>query len=142
MRIAIVITTEGRSTSTDHLVQSLRENTRLPHDIHVVDHGTDPTNLSSSSNFCFPDLHGRGEVWVQCTAMNAIRTSTAYDYVWFLNDEFAIRTDTDPVGQLVQIMENNPKMAVLCPSDPTGDHPGSMPQKVFEWHPLGHDFAS
>jgi len=134
MRIAIVITTEGRSTSTDHLVQSLREHTRLPHDIHVVDHSVDPSNLSSSSNFWFPDRHGRGEVWVQCTAMNAIRTSTAYDYVWFLNDEFAVRTDTDPVGQLVEIMEKNPKMAMLCPSDPTGEHPGSMPQKGIEWH--------
>jgi hypothetical protein len=63
-----------------------------------------------------------------------VRTNTHYDYVWFLTDEAAVRTDTDPVNQLVEILERNPKMAVLCPADPTGDHPGSAPTPKREWH--------
>ena len=121
MRIAIVITTEGRTQATDHLVQSLRENTQLPHDIHVVDHSVDPAGISARTSFWIPDRHSRGPIWVQSAALNLIRTSTQYQYVWFLTDEAAMRTDTDPVGQLVNILESNPRMAILAPSDPTGE---------------------
>lgn len=134
MRIAIVITTEGRTQSTDHLVQSLRENTQLPHDIHVVDHSVTPGGLTARTGLWLPDRQARGSIWVQSAAMNAIRTSTHYDYVWFLTDEAAVRTDTDPVSQMVSVLEANPRMAILCPSDPTGDHPGSSPRPKSSWH--------
>ena len=134
MRIAIVITTEGRTQSTDHLVQSLRENTQLPHDIHVVDHSVNPDGLTARTSIWFPDRQARGPIWVQSAALNAIRTSSQYDYVWFLTDEAAVRTDTDPVGQLVSILESNPRMAILCPTDPTGEHPGSSPRPKSSWH--------
>lgn len=134
MRIAIVITTEGRTQATDHLVQSLRENTQLPHDIHVVDHSVDPAGISARTSFWIPDRHSRGPIWVQSAALNLIRTSTQYQYVWFLTDEAAMRTDTDPVGQLVSILESNPRMAILAPSDPTGEHPGSTPRAKRNWH--------
>lgn len=134
MRIAIVITTQGRTPSTDHLVQSLRENTRLPHDIHVVDYNVNPEGLSARTNLWCPDRNGQGQIWVQNVALNMIRTSTQYDYVWFMTDEAALRTDTDPVGMLVDILERNPRMAILCPTDPTGEHPGSAPSPKMEWH--------
>ncbi|MEC7241938.1 MAG: hypothetical protein VXW32_11965 [Myxococcota bacterium] len=134
MRIAIVITTEGRTQSTDHLVQSLRENTQLPHDIHVVDHSVTPDGLTPRTNMWLPDRQARGSIWVQTAAFNAIRTAANYDYVWFLTDESAVRTDTDPVGILVSVLEDNPRMAVLCPTDPIGEYPGSAPRPQSSWH--------
>jgi hypothetical protein len=134
MRIAIIITTQGRTLSTDHLVQSLRENTCLPHDIHVVDHSTSPEGLSARTNLWCPDRQSKGPIWVQNIALNMVRSGTPYDYIWFLNDEAAVRTDTDPVAQLVDILERNPRMAILSPTDPTGEHPGSTPTAKKEWH--------
>jgi hypothetical protein len=134
MRIAIVITTQGRTVSTDHLVQSLRENTSLPHDIHVVDYSTSPEGLSARTSLWCPDRQSKGPIWVQNMALNMVRSNTHYDYVWFLNDDAAIRTDTDPVSQLVEILECNPRMAILSPTDPTGEHPGSSPMPHQDWH--------
>jgi hypothetical protein len=134
MRIAIVITTQGRNLSTDHLVQSLRENTSLPHDIHVVDHSTSPDGLSPRTTLWCPDRQSKGHIWVQNIALNMVRSSTQYDYIWFLSDEVAVRTDTDPVAQLVDVLERNPRMAILSPTDPTGEHPGSTPTTKESWH--------
>lgn len=125
MKIAVLIASRNRPDLVEALTQQLARSMTLPHDVYVVECGTDRDKLSPHSNLWYADPEFRGKCFGHNLALQAAQIAGRYDYYFVLMNDVVFEPGVDPARALIDQLEREPRMALLSPTDVDGGYPGA-----------------
>ena len=128
MKLAIIITSAGSPEKVDQMVQSLEANS-TPTDIFVIDNNSDPSTISPHTSAWISPETTTGPIHSHFTGIKLAQLNGNYSYIWLLSADQEFQGGIIQSDIMIEIMEQNPRMAVLAPADAMGSHPGSAPVK-------------
>lgn len=134
MKIAILVVSRNRPDLVDSLSKWLAESVTIPHDLFIVECGTDRDKLSPYSTLWYSDPEFRGKAWGHSLALDMARKSGQYDYYFFLMNDLIFEPGIDAVRILVEQMEREPLMAILSPTSVDKGYPSSERRNQGGWH--------
>ncbi len=126
MKLAIVITSAGCATKVDEMVRSLKTNS-TPTDIFVIDNNGDPSAISKHTSAWISPSTTTGPIHSYFAGIKLAQLNGNYTHIWLLSAEQQFQGGVIQSDKMIEIMEQNPRMAVLAPADAMGSHPGSAP---------------
>jgi 2-polyprenyl-3-methyl-5-hydroxy-6-metoxy-1,4-benzoquinol methylase/GT2 family glycosyltransferase len=136
VKVAILIASRNRPDLVEAQVTALRADTSVPHDIYVVECGTDRERLSEHSTLWYADPEFRGKCFGHALALQSAKLAQRYDYYFVLMNDVVFEPGVDAVRTLVEQMEREPRMAILSPCNQDGGYPGSARQGSRGWRPV------
>jgi hypothetical protein len=131
VRIAVLIASKDRPDRVDSLAARLKETLRLPHDLYVVECGSEREKFSAHSNLWVAEGHSEG--YAKGIALQAAELAGRYDYYLVLSNAITFDAGRDSIGELVEQMESEPRMAILAPTTTDGRYPGSARKQPDGW---------
>ena len=134
VKIAVLIVSRNRPDLVDSQAEWLAESVFIPHDLFVIECGTDRDKLSDHSTLWYADAEFRGKAWGHSLAIDVARKSGKYDYYFVLMNDLVFDAGIDVLRILVEQMEKEPLMAILSPTNIEGDYPSSAPREYQDWH--------
>ena len=141
MKVAVLIVSKNSPKLVRTQVESLVRNSSLPHDIYVVEAGTDDDKLCEYSTVRYVDKGVRGMAFAHNVALEEARRATqksgeSYDYFWILANDVAFSDGIDTMRILVETMEREAQLGILSPTTEDGLYPGSAAQSGGGWRPV------
>lgn len=141
MNVAVLIVSRNRPDLVRAQAESLARNSSLPHDVYVVEAGTDDDKLCEHSTVRYADEDFRGKAFAHNVALEEARRAAqasgeAYDYFWVLTNDVVFDEGVDAMGILVETMEREPRLGILSPTVEDGGSPGSTRRPGGGWRPV------
>ena len=141
MNVAVLIVSRNRPDLVRAQAESLARNSSLPHDVYVVEAGTDDDKLCEHSTVRYADEDFRGKAFAHNVALEEARRAAqasgkAYDYFWILMNDVVFDEGVDAMKILVDTMEREPRLGILSPTAKDGQYPGSARQPGGGWRPV------
>lgn len=132
MKIATLIVSRNRPDLVDELVDNISTNNSIDNDIYVIECGTDLKKLSNNSSLWYKDDDFKGKCFGHNIALDFARKSDEYDYFFVcMNDVFI--QEKQPLSQMIEQFQQNPRLAILSPTNLDGGYPGSDREKKGGW---------
>lgn len=134
--LAIIIVNRNRPDLTDALVEQLQPlGSKVSKDIFVIECGSDPDRRSRYESFSYedPDFsgkcygHNRGLDWV-------LENHGRYRHYWALMNDLVFTSEPDPIGTLVEILDSEPRMGIVSPTERDSHYLMSKPRPGRRWH--------
>lgn len=135
-QVATIIVNRNRPDLTDELVEQVKHfgKTRGS-DIFVIDCGSDPDKRSQYTSHHFSDPGFRGKCYGHNRGLRyLLGNSGRYPYYWFLMNDLVFQPVPDPIDTMVDVLESEPRMGILSPTERHGGYPGSRPEPGARWH--------
>lgn len=117
MKVGILIASRNRPDLVDQIVGALRRSVKIDNEIVVVECGTEPDRLSRHSTISYADPDFRGKCFGHNVALRYAQLAGGCDYYWVLMNDLLLPESIDPAAALVDVMESEPRMAVLSPTN-------------------------
>lgn len=127
-KVAIIIVNYNMPERTDSLVETLKKNTKHPHDIIVVDNASDLTDISKYTSILLTQNVQTTNGWLTGLAYaDALEATFGIPYFayCFVITSTAIRTDKDMITGMIEIMSSN--------DDIVGVHPALTSNSTTHW---------
>jgi len=134
--LAIIIVNRDRPDLTDNLVESFKSlETKNSNDIYVIEMGSQKDNLSKYCSYHYEDPQFRGKAFGHNQGLDfVLKNHGRYRYYWFLMNDLIFKKNPNPVDTMIEIMENEPKMGILSPTEPEGGYADCKPYPGSQWH--------
>ncbi len=125
MKVAVLVASRNRPDLVENVVRYFGESVSTPHDLFVVECGTDPDKLSPHSTLWYADPQFRGKCYGHALALEAARKAGHYDYYFVMMNDAVFETGVDVLRVLIDQLEREPRMAILSPTNAEGGYPGA-----------------
>ena len=121
---------------TDHAVEQIRSmGEGLDKEIFVVECGSSRQGQSQYKTHWFWDPFYSGRVNGFVKGLRIAERKGQYDYFWFVVNDVVFPEGQDVLRELVDVMEENPRMALIGPGEPgADDYFGCFPKEGRRWH--------
>ena len=133
--VAAIVFNRNRPDLTDTLVQQLQNmGQHLSMDIYVIEMGSDEDKLSQYCSLHYDDPDFRGKCYGHNVGLRLARSKGNYRYYFTLMNDLVFEEGVDAIGELIQIADANPKIAILSPIEPetpAGPHGKRRPDIDF-----------
>jgi len=133
-RLAILLASRNRPDQVERLVAWIGRNVRVPHDVIVVEAGTDVARLTAHTTVHYEDPEFRGFCLAHNMALEHARERgrvgqpfTAY---WVLQNDIVLPEGVDVARALLDVLEREPDVAVVEPGDDSTGAAGAA------WRPV------
>lgn len=133
MKVAVLVASRNRPDLVENVVRYFGESVSTPHDLFVVECGTDPDKLSPHSTLWYADPQFRGKCYGHALALEAARKAGHYDYYFVMMNDAVFETGVDVLRVLIDQLEREPRMAILSPTNADGGYPGAARQRSHGW---------
>ncbi len=134
--VAVVIVSRNRPDLADALVEQLRSfDTRRSHDIFVVEMGSDPDKRSRYCSYFYPDSDFGGKAAGHVKGYEWVRDHHGpYRYYWFVMNDLVFRAEPNPIDTLTDLLEGDPRLGLISPTEADSGYPGSRPASSRNYH--------
>ncbi len=105
MKLAILVVARNQPDQVQGLVARIKASVSIPHEIFVVEWGTEPGNLGRASTLWFADGDLRGEGYALNLGLQAARMADEFDYVWVLRSDVLLEVGIDVPGRAIRSLE-------------------------------------
>ncbi|HET6865010.1 MAG TPA: sulfatase-like hydrolase/transferase [Solirubrobacteraceae bacterium] len=136
MKVATVIVSRNRPDLVESTIEQLRRYDSVPNDIYVVECGTDADKLTPHTSVWYADPDFRGKCYGHDLGLKFARGQGDYDAFFMLMNDLVFDRAIDHVGELVRLLEENPRLAIVSPTDTSGQYPGSAARSGNGWRPV------
>lgn len=133
MKVAVLVASRNRPDLVENVVRYFGESVSTPHDLFVVECGTDPDKLSPHSTLWYADPQFRGKCYGHALALEAARKAGHYDYYFVMMNDAVFDAGVDVLRVLIDQLEREPRMAILSPTNADGGYPGAARQRSHGW---------
>lgn len=133
MKLAVLIAARRQPESVERLVEHLRATLRVPHEIFVVQAGSEGEAPWAVTSLWYRDSEFRGKAFGHCLALEHARLCGGFDCVWILTPAMAFEVGVDSARGLLDLLEREPRMAIAAPT--LSSRPAS-PQSAGQWTPI------
>ena len=116
MKLAILLATRNRPERVAALVDFLRSNVRVPHDLIVAQAGAEGSPVGAHTTLWYRDDDFRGKAFGHSLALQHARLCGEYDYVWILSSDLEFEAGVDCAQALIALLEREPRMAIAVPT--------------------------
>jgi hypothetical protein len=115
-KTAIIICSYNMVEYTDDLVEHIYETVKMPHDLIVVDNGSDLVEPSRYTTFKIPENIQMVRGFM--AGVDHAKTLGDYDYYWLITTSCKFRTQDkrDPVRLMVDVFESDPFTFLVHPA--------------------------
>jgi GT2 family glycosyltransferase len=96
---------------TDELVYDLRKKIKIDHNLYVIDNGSIPSKIPSTTTHRFEDNKRLTGGMNRC-----LEVSKGSDLVWLITNDVWLNTEADPLEKMSSFLEHNLDVGVLHPS--------------------------
>lgn len=136
IKVAAIVVNRDRPDLTDNVVGQIRlMGQGLKKDTFVIECGSSPKGRSKYMTHWFWDPFYRGRYYAFNRGLSIARRKNEYDYYWFVVNDVVFPETEDTLRELVDTMEENPRMALISPAEPDADdYFGCFPKKGRRWH--------
>ena len=136
MNVATVIVSRNRPDLVESTIEQLRRYRTVENDIYVIECGTDTEKLTPHTSFWYADPDFRGKCYGHDVGLKLARRHGDYDAFFMLMNDLVFDPAIDHVGELVRLLEENPRLAIISPTDASGLYPGSAARPGGGWRPV------
>lgn len=136
MKLATVIVSRNRPDLVQSTIEQLRRHDSVPNDIYVVECGTEADKLTPHTSVWYADPDFRGKCYGHDIGLSFARGRGDYDAYFMLMNDLVFDPAIDHVGELVRLLEQNPRLAIVSPTDTSGGYPGSDARSGNGWRPV------
>lgn len=133
MRVAVLVASRNRPDLVESVVRYFGESVTIPHDLYVVECGTDSDKLSAHSTLWYADPDFRGKCYGHALALEAARKAGQYDYYFVMMNDTVFEPGVDVLRVLIDQLEREPRMAILSPTNAQGGYPAAAKQRSHGW---------
>jgi SAM-dependent methyltransferase len=133
LKVAVLIASRNRPDLVEAAVRYFGESVTTPHDLYVVECGTDTDKLSPHSTLWYADPEFKGKLYGHALALEAARAAGTYDYYFVMMNDAVFEPGVDVLRVLIDQLEHEPRMAILSPTNSDGGYPGSAKQRSHGW---------
>jgi len=108
----------------------------LEKEILMVECGSKkPEGCSKYQTHWFRDTPYRGRYFGFNRGLEFARELGGFDYYWFVVNDITFDEACDPLGEMIEVMEENPRIGLLGPGEPgANDYRGAEPKPGRRWH--------
>ncbi len=128
--IAIIIVSRNRPDLVERSVAQFEQDSYSNKDILVVECGTEHENMTKHQSVLYSDDDFKGKCFGHNVGLDYLNLQKKYDYYLFCMNDVFIQDKKDFLGELVSLMQENPKLGVVSPTEKGADYPGATPQSV------------
>ncbi|RDV25055.1 hypothetical protein DXV75_10520 [Alteromonas aestuariivivens] len=128
--IAIIIVSRNRPDLVERSVAQFEQDSYPNKDILIVECGTEPQNLTAHSTVLYSDDDFKGKCFGHNVGLDYLNLQREYDYYLFCMNDVFINDKTDFLAELVSVMQQNPELGVVSPTEKGAKYPGAEPQSV------------
>ena len=135
-RVAAVVVNRNRPDLTDPLVEQLSVFGQKSGgcDVFVIECGSEPEGRSAHESFWYPDPNFSGKAFGHNKGLEfVLRNHGRYEYFWFLMNDLVFDSEPDPVDNLLAVMESEPRMGLLSPTEKSTLYPGATSIPGRSW---------
>lgn len=134
--LAIIIVNRDRPDLTDTLVESLDAlKTKNGKDIFVIEMGSQKDNLSKYCSYYYEETEFRGKAYGHNRGLDyVLENHGRYRYYWFLMNDLVFEKDPNPIDTMIGILDSEPRMGIISPTESGFGYAGSRPRKGRDWH--------
>jgi len=135
-KVAVIIINRNRPDLADKVArQVLDMGENIHKKVYVIECGSKPKKRSKYMTHWFWDPLYRGKYYGFHRGFKLAKKEDKYDYFWFVTNDVVFPNGIDVLKELVLIMEENPRMAIVSPAEPdANDYLGCFPKKGRRWH--------
>lgn len=130
MRTAVVIVSRNRPDLVESLVEHLNQRVQIEHDIYVVESGTEQDKMSKHSSIWYADEDFKGKCFGHNVGYQYARLHKEYDYYLMIMNDVFVQSDHDYLAEMIEVMEQNPQVGVLSPTEIDSKYPGALAGSV------------
>ena len=127
-RVAIVIVSRNRPDLVERSVKQFEADSYPNKDILVVECGTEPANLTSYQTVLYSDDDFKGKCFGHNVGLNYLNMQREYDYYLFCMNDVFINDKQDFIQEMIDVMQDNPRLGVMSPTEKGASYPGAEPQ--------------
>lgn len=133
--VAAIIVSRDRPDLVEQTVSQLEIMSKdLKVDAFVVEMGTSSENLSKYCTIRYPDEEFRGKCFGHNVGLRIAVQRATYKYYWILMNDLVFEPQFDALSALVRISDENPRIAVLSPTEPEAGYPSCKPVENSDYH--------
>jgi SAM-dependent methyltransferase len=136
MKLAILLVSRNRPDLVEAMVAQIAAKVTVPHDLFLVECGTDPQRLTPHTTAWYPDADFRGKCYGHNVALQFARLKGRYDYYWVLMNDLVFEGPEDPARTLIETLDREERMAILSPCDNDAPYPASRRVPGGDWRPV------
>jgi len=126
--VAIIIVSRNRKDLVTRSVEHFRSDSFANKDILVVECGTEVSNLSEFNTICYTDDDFKGKCFGHNVGLNYLNMQKTYDYYLFCMNDVFVEDKTDFIQEMIDVMQENPRLAMMSPAEHGAQYPGAIPQ--------------
>ena len=140
--IAVIIVNRDQPEITDRLVEQIKDmkisfgisNPTTSIDIFVIEMGS-KGKRSKYSSLWYEDEPFSGKCYGHVRGLEYANEQGSYKYYWFMmNDLVYNPKGNNPIETLYNVMENDPSIGILSPTEPNGSYPDCQPWEKGDYH--------
>lgn len=126
--VAAIVVSRNRPDLVEMMAgQVKRMGEALKTDLYVVEMGTDKDKLTDNPTLWYADEDFRGKCYGHNVGLRWVLSQGRYRYYWILMNDLVFPEGEDTLKILHAVMEENPSLAILSPTEPEGGYPASKP---------------
>ncbi|MEG3767490.1 hypothetical protein [Alteromonas sp. 14N.309.X.WAT.G.H12] len=128
--VAIIIVSRNRKDLVTRSVRHFEDDSFPNKDILVVECGTEHANLTDFDTIYYTDNDFKGKCFGHNVGLNYLNMQKTYDYYLFCMNDVFVEEKTDFIQEMIDVMEDNPNLAMLSPTEKEALYPGAIPQNI------------
>ena len=134
--LAIIIVNRDRPDLTDALFENLNNiNSKNGKDIFIIEMGSQKKNLSKYYSYYYEDNEFSGKAFGHNQGLKyVLENHGRYRYYWFLMNDLVFIQDPNPIDTMIEVLESEPRMGILSPTEPDSEYPDCRPYTKNDWH--------
>jgi len=127
-RAAILVASRNRKDLVDRFGEWAARNVKVPHDLFVVECGSDESQRSRFSTLGYDDPDFLGKCFGHNALLRQARASGRYDWWWVVMNDLVFEEGRDPLAPLIEAMEQAPRLALVSPTEVESHYPQALRQ--------------
>jgi SAM-dependent methyltransferase len=127
-RVAILVASRNRKDLVDRFGEWAARNVEVPHDLWVVECGSEAAQQSRYSTLAYDDPDFLGKCFGHNALLRQARASGRYDWWWVVMNDLVFDEGRDPLQPLIEAMERSPRLALVSPTEVASHYPQAQQQ--------------
>lgn len=134
--VAVIIVNRNRADLTDALVEQVRSFPSADRaQVFVVECGSEREKCSKYATLHFDDPDFRGKCYGHNRGLEHVHEALGrFQYYWFLMNDLVFEAGSDPIATLTAVLDGEPRMGLVSPTERDSVYPGSGPEAGRAWH--------
>lgn len=122
-RVAILVASRNRKDLVDRFGDWAARNVKTPHDLYVVECGSERDQWSRHSTLAYDDPEFLGKCFGHNQLLRQALARGKYDAHWVVMNDVVFTEGVDPLAPLLDAFDREPRLALVSPSEIGGHYP-------------------